>query len=290
MKPTFPVLAALLAAGAAAPASAPARARSIDAPLPIDPEWSASRLWDDGQAEVARYDAKRTIYGKPRAYELAAVTVKEEFDPAQRVKSDRAEPPASLTVMKLNLVQRIETENYPYNFLTSVFVERADPRRFVKETHGSQEWCGNSFQELVADGGALELRYHSYWDGEGDGTRRFERPADGVLEDALFLVLRAAKLEAGKAYPVKLFPSRISSKVGDPKWRPATIAEVGEEAVSVEGAPIEAVRVEVRHEGGRVDSYWIEKAFPRSVVRFDQAGLDGRSGILKNRARYAYWR
>lgn len=240
----------------------------------------------------------RRIYGKDRKYELAMITVKEDFDGAQLVKSDEPGGPANLPVFKLNLFQRIETDNYPYQLLTSCFVTRDDPRLFVKETHGSQEWCGNTFQEIVLskektrDGaGRMELRWHSYWDGEADGERSFDIPANGLLEDALFITLRAAKLETGQEVPVRLFPSRISSKVGRPDWRDAVVVATGDETLEVGGEPIETQRIEVRHAAGaRVDRFWIEKAFPRAVVRFEQPGLDGRSGMLKNRERYAYWR
>ncbi len=293
-------LSILLLAGAGAavlvprlvPRTGPA-APSEAAGLPIDAAWAADALWDDGLAEVARYDAVRTIYGKPRRHELVAITVKEDLDPRLLVKSDDRAALDVRPVLKLNLFQRIETESYPYHFLTSVFVERADPRRFVKETSSSQEWCGNTFQELLAVDGETRLAFHSYWDGEGDGESRFPNPADGILEDGLLVALRAAKLAPGSEARVRLFPSRIDNKVtrhGSPAWTAATIAAVGEEIVETEAGALDTIRFEVRHEGGRTDRYWVEKAPPRIVVRFDQSGLDGRSGTLKNRSRSAYWR
>ncbi|MBL8693049.1 MAG: hypothetical protein JNJ88_03040 [Planctomycetes bacterium] len=259
------------------------------APLPVDAQWSTSRLWDDGLAEVARYDATRTIYGKERRFELVSVVVKEELDRKLLVKSDRPGAAENLEALKLNLTQRIETENYPYHFLTSVFVERADVRRFVKETNGSQEWCGNTFLEVLAAPSGVLLRWHSYWDGEGDGERTMERPANALLEDGLWLALRAAKLEAGKEHAVQLLPSRIQTRLGETSWVPATVVLAGREDVEVPAGKFTANRYEVRFSGGRVDRYWVDHEMPHAMLKVEQPALQGRSAALRELKRWAYW-
>lgn len=257
--------------------------------FPVDMQFSTDRLWDDGKAEIAIYAATRTIYGKVRKYEWISLTVKEEMDPRQFVKSDVPGAPGNLPVLKCNIVQRIETENYPYHFLTSVFVDRLDPRRCIKETSASQEWCGNTFQSIVTNGAGAVMHYHSYWDGEGDGSRDVGAPPGGVMEDALPLALRGSQLVPGVVYPFPMFPSRMSTKIAGAAWVVATVVLQGEETLRTPAGVIECERFEVSLPGSRRDHYWIEKAMPRALVRFEQPGLDGRSGVLQSRERRAYW-
>ena len=46
------------------------------------------KLWEDGQAEVAIYDAEMIIYGMPSQFENPMITVKEEFNKTFNVKTD----------------------------------------------------------------------------------------------------------------------------------------------------------------------------------------------------------
>src|SRR5678816_482494 len=132
----------------AMPASA--IAVGADEGLPIDRAWSGSRVWDDGLAEVAHYDSHRLVYAEDRTFETILITVKEDFDRARAVKAD---PPYEgrdlMTVLKLNIISRIDTQNYPYFYMASLFVRRDDPRQVVKLAASSQEWCGTTFRELV---------------------------------------------------------------------------------------------------------------------------------------------
>ena len=46
----------------------------------FDQQWAMHKLWEDGLAEVATYDAERTVYQKKRRFEFVQITVKEEFN------------------------------------------------------------------------------------------------------------------------------------------------------------------------------------------------------------------
>src|SRR5215471_2564717 len=109
--------------------------------------WATNPLWDDGKAEVARYQATRIVYAKPRSFESFYITVKEDFSPRFLVKTDQASA-ANIPVLKLNVISTIPTEYYEYRYLTSVFVKRNNPMDLLKLTNGSQEWCGNTFKEF----------------------------------------------------------------------------------------------------------------------------------------------
>lgn len=130
----------------------------------------AGSIWDDGQAEVSHYDSERIIYGKVRRFETVMIAVKESVGTVSRVKLDRPHPEdPPVDAIKLNLVQRIQTENYPYNYLVHVLVERADPLALIKESVSSHEWCGTTFQQLNHRGGAWQYWWDSYWGGESNG-------------------------------------------------------------------------------------------------------------------------
>src|SRR5581483_5213472 len=128
----------------------------------------ADALWDDGQAEVARYDATRVQYGKPRDYELVQVVVKEPFDPATRTKPD-APRAGVLDALKLVRVEAIPTGRlYEHRRTVNLRVSRAEPWRLLSAEGGAQDWCGESFALFVPRAGGFVKHVHSYFDGQGD--------------------------------------------------------------------------------------------------------------------------
>ncbi|MFQ5817309.1 MAG: hypothetical protein ACE5H2_05040 [Terriglobia bacterium] len=278
------VLSLLLAAGPPARVTVGAE---TDAAA-FDASWSQAALWDDGQAEVGLYEARRPQYGKLRRFEALLIVVKEDFNPKLHVKAD---PPyagkALLPVLKLNFVQSYWTENYPYHFLTSVFVRRDDPTRLVKLTTSSQEWCGNTFKEVKAWRRPAELVFHSYFDGEGDGVRQLDlRPGD-LLEDQLPLALRGLRFAPGVRVRTRLYPSIVSNSLRMPlAFRAAEIRVVGEEVVRTPRGRAQAWRVEV--EAGKLkQTYWFASAEPHELLKMESS--DGRELVLKQLTRKPYW-
>ncbi len=256
-------------------------------PPAFDPAWARDSLWDDGQAEVSLYEAKRPQYGKVETYEAVFIVVKEDFNPQLLVKAD---PPFEgkqlLPVLKLNAAHSYWTPNYPYHYLASVFVRRDDPTTLVKLTVGSQEWCGNTFKEVKA-GARPELTFHTYWDSEGDGTRPLDlRPGD-LLEEQLPLVLRGLAFAPGLEVRRRVLPSLISNKLGKaPQFLDATITVAGEETVSTPARRIATWKVVVKF-GDVQETWWFEKAAPHALVKMESS--DGRAWLLKARTRKPYW-
>ena len=254
----------------------------------FDPAWARDPLWDDGQAEVALYKAHRPQYGKIESYEAVFIVVKEDFDPQFYVKAD---PPLEgkqlLPVLKLNAVHSYWTANYPYHFLASVFVRRDEPTALVKFTLGSQEWCGNTFKEVRTWGARPELVSHSYFDGQGDGTRPLDlRPGD-LLEDQLPLALRSLKFAPGLRLHRRLLPSLISNNLREPpQFQDAMIGVQGEEAVVTRAGRYPAWVVFVEF-GTMRQIWWFEKAPPHTLLKMESS--DGRSLLLKARTRKPYW-
>ena len=258
--------------------------------LPIDASWSRAAAWNDGRAEVARYEAHRMVYGSDRTFEAVLITVKEEFDKALGVKADPPYEGKSLTtVLKLNVIGRIQTENYPYNYMTSVFVSRDDPRVLVKLSQSSQEWCGTTFKEVVTWDGPPHMNFNSYFDGQADGRHPVALEGGALLEEQLLLVLRAADLKSGQRYSFLLFDSLVTNSVKLPTAAPAEAVLAGEETLDTEAGPFATRRIEIRSPSDATPrlTVWIEDEVRRALVKLKAA--DGRSLLLKEISRRDYW-
>ena len=96
----------------------------------------------------------------------------EDFSDTLRVKADPGKHPASdvYPVLKLNAVRDFSTGIYDYNVMTSAFLRMAPGWPVAKVSFSSQEWCGHVWHQLVPRGGKLAGLFHSYFDGEADGT------------------------------------------------------------------------------------------------------------------------
>ena len=251
--------------------------------------WARPRLWDDGLAEVALYDARRPQYGKIESYEAVFIVTKEDFNPQLNVKADT--PYAGkqlLPVLKFNAYHSYWTANYPYHFLLSAFVRRDDPSQLVKLTLGSQEWCGNTFKLVrPASAGRAQLVYHTYWDGEGDGTRALEVRAGDLYEDQLPVALRGLRFATGTEVRRRIVPSLIGNSArGGLEPVEAVMRVTGEETLATPAGRIAAWRVSVERTGLE-QTWWFEKAAPHMLVKMESS--DGRAWTLKSRTRKAYW-
>lgn len=246
-------------------------------------DWGLHASWDDGQAEVATYDAHCVIYGKSRSYQATLITVKEDFDPKLYVKADHPlQGQPHPVVLKLNIAASIPTENYTYHFLTSLFVNRENPSRLIKLTMGSQEWCGNTFKEVQNWGRPATLHYFSYFDGEGDGSTFLPLGPDDLLEDQVPITVRSLRFREGLRHPIRLVNSFVTNRATPPKFIDAEIHVQGSETVNL----IDCWKVEIQGPGNQ-QAYWFEKAYPNILVK--SVSADGRDLALKERNRRKYW-
>lgn len=243
----------------------------------IQENWAQNKLWDDGLAEVATYEAERTIYGKVRKFEYVFVCVKEEFNNEYKVKTDDYSRNDLYTVLKVNKFCRIMTDNYPYHFMTSLFFLRESPAKLHKLTNSSQEWCGTTFQMLMESQKGFKYSYNSYWDGQGVGEKSVKEP-EVWFEDQLSYSLRALNFKNGLEFKREVISSLVSSKASSLK------AENGRFSVSEEG---DLWKVDVNYQSGKSAAYWFRKEYPNLLVR--QQTSDGRNLDLKSVERRAYW-
>jgi hypothetical protein len=257
--------------------------------LPVDPSWAQDTVWDDGLAEVSVYDAETVVYGIPRAHQMTMILVKEDLSNETRVKADPPYEGRKLTsVLKLNLVSTVPTENYPYHFLASIFVRRDDVRRLVKATVGSQEWCGNTFKEILPGAGGARLHHHSYFDGEGDGESDLPLGPDGLLSEQLLVALRASSLVEGASVRLRVADPIVDNRARPVKVRAADLLAGPVERVDAQGGTTRTCRrFDLRFAGGGAASYWIETGDRRAVVRM--SSTDGSKLTLKEQRRRNYW-
>ncbi|QNH60659.1 hypothetical protein [Hymenobacter sediminicola] len=262
------------------PAAPPVALRRL-APQ-FNPQWAMDKLWEDGLAEVAVYDAERVIYDRVRRFEYVQLTVKEEFNQQYQVKTDDYQRTDLFPVMKVNQFCRIPTEQYPYHFLTSLFFRRESPTSLAKLTTSSQEWCGNTFKAFLDDGLQYVETYNSYWDGQGAGQRKLRR--DILFEDALPYTLRSLRFGDNLTFKASICELQQTSKAAAPTIYEAEISVSPASAADTQEA---AWQVRVRLAEGKESTYWFARKYPNVLLR--QATWDGRNLRLHKLSRYAYW-
>ncbi len=244
----------------------------------FDHDWALGKIWEDGKAEVAHYDAEMVVYGKIRKFDNTYITVKEEFNKAFNVKTDDYKRDDLFSVMKVNKFARFETENYPYHFLTSLFFKREKPEQLHKMTHTGQEWCGNTFKQFELTPSGYSYDYNSYFDGYGDGQMEIEG-TNLLWEDQLSYLLRATKFEDGLQFKKDVINAQINTKTRKPKVYQASFKVSDQDSLW-------HVRVEL--EEGKTNTYNFQKEYPNLLQ--SQTTWYGYNLSLTSVSRYQYWR
>ena len=244
----------------------------------INQDWAMDKLWEDGQAEVAIYDASMNIYGMPRRFDNPMITVKEEFNADFNVKTDDYNRTDLFSVMKVNRFADVPTPNYPYHFLTSLFFKRDQPEQLHKMTHTGQEWCGNTFKQFELSPVGYAYDYNSYFDGYGDGAMTLDRN-DQWWEDQLPYVLRALKFEDGLQFKKATVNSQINTKTRRPETVEATYSVTDLDSLW---------QVMVNFGANKENVYTFEKAYPNLMQQ--QHTWYGYDMQLLTVSRYKYWR
>ncbi len=250
--------------------------------------WATEKLWDDGKAEVAIYQAERSVYGKTRYYDYVYILVKETFNKEYQVKTDDYTRNDLFDVMKINKFARIETENYPYHYLSSIFLKREDPVHLYKFTNSSQEWCGNTYKHFYQQDSSYEYNYDSYWDQEGRGSTTF--PGDVLFEDQLSYTLRTMQFKEGTTFDCRIVESQVTNKANQPRIYEGFISIHKSENNPLEIEPYsqdDVWEVQVKLDVEKTNIYWISSKYPHELLKM--TAWDGRKLSLKRIYRDAYW-
>ena len=118
--------------------------------------------------------------------EVVHILVTEKLKPDLLVKADNWREEGLVDMLKFNYVRRFQTGIYSYRELMSVFFEQKE-LQLVKMTFGSQEWCGQSFKELINFRGISSYHFNTYWDGQGQNSYDVSFPKDLFIYDAHLL-------------------------------------------------------------------------------------------------------
>lgn len=257
----------------------------FEAGLEAETAFLHQALWDDGNAEVAKYDVREPRYGIMRDGEATVIVVKEDFDADALVKADGSPPDHRVTVMKLNTVLTVPAGVYTYRQMSSAFITRTEGKP-VKLTVGSQEWCGMTSKKMEVESDQLVLEAWSYFGAEGNPTFRTPAGARTVLADALPLWLRTLDRNDTSAREVTVYPAQMSNRAVEPDPYQATV-RIGEpQALEVPAGSIDSYPVRVTA-GDKKATYWFMTEFPHTMVRWERA--DGGQYDLRWVRRAPYW-
>jgi hypothetical protein len=241
-----------------------------DSPAVGDPAWRRAPLWDDGKAELCAYEVSWAHYGHVYKGRALLVLVKEPWNPALDVKADHPGRD-SFEVLKLNHVRDVPTGIYTYHQMASVFWRR-DSGTLQKLAATSSEACGISFAEMTRG----SLQTHSYFDGQGDRTRRW--PELAWPEDGLPASLRTFVTGILPAQ-LDVFPSLLAGRYAE--LAPRTYSLERRQEAAGEG-------VELRLTSGASKlTYTFETESPHRLRRFERQ--DGTTYRLAKCDRIAYW-
>ena len=278
-----------VAAGLYACTGSTAQHSAIDAAKHFNPRWGMDAMWEQGQAEVAKYQAQRVIYQKPRDFEYTFILVKETFNEQYNTKTDDYDRDDLFDVMKVNKFARIPTDNYPYHYMTSVFLSRAYPATVHKLTNSSQEWCGTTSKYFLKEGKKYEFGYNSYWDGQGVGQMKVA--GEIMFEDQLSHSLRALNFAEGLTFTQRVAESQVSSKATEPTLYDATFTVYQDNQLQLETdyerTGETAWKVEVKLDGEKTNTYWFSDSYPHILLK--QTTWDGRLLQLKEAYMDDYW-
>lgn len=269
------------------------------------PSPSFESHWQDGKAELAAYRYSVTRYGERREGRAVMITVTEPFSASKRVKADdaRANPADTFEALKVNLVRDFQTGIYDYNTMVSVFSRTKDFSP-VKISFSAAEWCGHVYEEIAFEPHRTTDLVRSYFEGES-ASRTLRWRKGGVSEDMLFVLLRGFRgeyLSLGGGREVPFLPSPFTSRLTHRpvEWTTAWIDRApASERVRVPAGTFEADRMTVRVADGRVGRFWIERAHPYRVLKWEwtaptsrrsRMGADGAdAGEFTGSKRLPYW-
>jgi hypothetical protein len=264
----------------------------LAAPVPAQDFWTH---WGDGKAELNGYALRQPRYGTVRTGSAVLVFVTEDFSDSLRVKADpgRHAAPDVYPVLKVNARRDFPTGIYDYDVMTSSFLRVAPGWPVAKVSFSSQEWCGQVWHQLVPRDGRLTGVFHSYFDGEADGTDDLALPKQGVLEDALPVLLRGWNgdyLKAGESRTVPFLPSLLWARLNHRPlaWTTAKVSRAAAtRSVSVPAGRFAVTTYTVETADGRTLGFEVEARAPYRLVR--QTGPDGEELALRGSTRLPYW-
>lgn len=247
----------------------------------FDSDWAMHPLWEDGHAEIARYDARQVINGEVLPYELTQVTQLEEFNQQFDVRTDSLRRNDVFPVMHISQFGSLPTDTPPFHFLTTLFFRRDRPTVLHKLTTTLQESAGNTFKAFVDDDLQYVETYNSYHDGQGAGRRLLRHEL--LFEDALSYCLRSLKFKKLPTFNVTIAGQQQTSSAAPPLLYQAHVAVAEQAATDTLAA---SWRVTVVLDQKKRNVYWFAQDYPHLLL--SQTTWNGRLRRLKSVTRAPY--
>ena len=242
--------------------------------------------WYSGLAEINKYTTTQSRYGEDRAGTAVLVWVTEPFLPDTQVKDDGVPTKeTSVSVLKLNRIERFTTGIYDYSIMQSIFtpVSRDQYPHTLKTTISVQDWCGQVWSQYNFRKGAYEVEHRSYFQREGDVRETL--PAV-LLEDELPTLVRLdpTHLPAGK---LRAIPSEKFARLFH-------VPAVAQDAILTvaEGARDGDIDVLLEFpELQRSVAYKFSAAFPHRLLRWRETykGEQLMEATLEHTLHEPYW-
>jgi hypothetical protein len=149
------------------------------------------KYWYGGKAEVNSYSLDQSRYGEQRKGTAVLIFVTEDFSKAKHVKLDDPSTAGNdkVNVLKCNFAKKFTTGVYPYSMMLSAFtpVDRQTFPNTLKVTMSSQEWCGQVYTQMNANGNNFDVKSFSYFETEGDTDFSIKKT---LMEDELWNIIR----------------------------------------------------------------------------------------------------
>lgn len=252
----------------------------------VNLDWTHAPYWFDGKAEINIYQSSVVKYGVPRQTDkVVHIIVSEKHKKDLLVKADNWREPGLIDVLKFNYLTTVQTGIYTYREMMSIFFDRANGHS-AKMTFSSQEWCGQSFKEILNFDGRSSFCFDTYWDGQGKGEFEVDFPRDLVLYDALPVQLRMLNFRKNLSAEMSLLPTQISSKVQKPVVERAFLKVRIPIQIQVPAGTFKVYPVTVEHRRG-TDRFWFETKFPHRLIKWESYA--GNQYQLLKSEKLAYW-
>ena len=152
----------------------------------IDNKEQFNAYWNQGKAELNRYELTQARYGELRQGDAIMVFVTEDFLVDKQVKKESNTSKNATPILKLNYITKFNTSIYDYSLMSSIFtpINGTNP---LKISTSSQEWCGHTWLQINNRNGVYTISGSSYFEQEAD--REFELE-EKRTEDGLWNLIR----------------------------------------------------------------------------------------------------
>lgn len=248
----------------------PAVCHAVSPPEWIRSEWSANPAWDDGRVEVNLFDATTTLHGAPRGYVMVAT-----FSACEATIWGEAEiPPGSPSAddgrpaMKMSIVsEQIATPDFPYDFASTVLVDRRDPAHVLSSMATSHDWNGITAKRYTR----FPETCFTGWSTAAPGSVERTLAPDVLPLEAVPFFLRAMDFSTTATFRCvpTLMAHRLpwSGAVSEPDVLTLAASVDGSETTTTAAGTFDCYRINVSNPRGQVPMVlWIEKEFPNRLV------------------------